>query len=73
MSQFLREALLELLFWHMAAHIDRGCDYDKALMLGVAEIRQQIRESRGDLAEMLLNRAMNDMRYVCEYGTQLLH
>jgi len=73
MNQFLRDALLELLFWHMAAHIDNGADYDEALRLGVEEIRQQIRESRRDLADMLLDRAMTEMRYVREYGTQLLH
>jgi len=73
MSQWLRDALLELLFWRMAAHIDNGADYDEALRLGVEEIRQQIRESRRDLADMLLDRAVTDMRYVREYGTQLLH
>ena len=73
MNRHLREALLELLFWRMAEHLDRGLDYDEALILGVAEIRQQIRESRRDLADMLLSRAVSDMRYVREYGTQLLH
>ena len=73
MRQWLRDALLELLFWHMAAHIDNGADYDEALRLGVEEIRQQIRQSRRDLADMLLDRAVTDMRYVREYGTQLLH
>jgi len=73
MSEWLRDALLELLFWHMAAHIDNGADYDEALRLGVEEIRQQIRQSRRDLADMLLDRAVTDMRYVREYGTQLLH
>src|SRR6185436_2863166 len=50
MSQFLRDALLELLFREMAEHVNRGLDYDEALILGVEEIKRQIRGSRLDLA-----------------------
>ena len=71
MSQFLRDALLELLFWRMAAHLDRGCDYDEALILGVEEIRHQIRESRLDLSTTMINQAMLDIRYAREHGTKL--
>ena len=61
MSQFLRDALLDLLFQHMAVHIDHGLDYDEALTLGVDEIRRLIRESRGDVTEMLLSVAVCDV------------
>ena len=63
MNQPLRDALIDLLFQHMAAHIERGLDYDEALVLGVAEIRHQIRQSRGDLTEMLLSHAVNSVHY----------
>ena len=61
MSQFLRDALLDLLFQHMAFHLDRGVDYDEALTLGVDEIRRQIRQSRGDVTEILLSVAVCDV------------
>ena len=70
MSPFLREALLELLFRHMAAHIERGLDYDKALILGVAEIRRQIRGSRLDLEVMLIEHAMHQAHEAHQNGTK---
>ena len=71
MSQFLRDALLELLMRHMAFHVDRGCRYDEALILGVEEIRRQIRGSRNDLAARLIDEARRDARYARERGTRL--
>lgn len=70
-SQWLRGALLDLLELHMAEHIDRGLEYDEALMLGVAEIRHQIRESRGDLVTMLMDDTVLQARYARERGTKL--
>ena len=71
MSQELRDGLLNLLFKLMAEHINNGCDYDEALMLGVEEIRRQIRGSRAELAIRLVDIATRDVRYAREYGTQL--
>jgi len=62
MSQFLRDALLDLLFQHMAAHIERGLDYDEALILGVQEIREQIRGTRMDLEAKMINDAVREVR-----------
>jgi hypothetical protein len=62
MNQFLRDALLDLLFQHMAAHIERGLDYDEALLLGVDEIRRQIRGTRLDLETTMINDAMREVR-----------
>ena len=80
MSRWLQDALLELLEVHMAEHLELGCDFNEALMLGVAEIRHQIRQSRGDLVEMLVNDTVLQARYAREagkflpnVGTQLLH
>ena len=71
MNQSPRDALIDLLFQHMAAHIERGLDYDEALVLGVAEIRHQIRQSRGDLTEMLLGHAVSSVRSARDHGTRL--
>jgi len=71
MSQDLRDALLNLLFELMAEHIQAGLDYDEALLLGVEEIRRQIRGSRAELAIRLVDIATRDVRYAREYGTQL--
>jgi hypothetical protein len=71
MSQELRDALLDLLFRHMAEHVERGLSYDEALILGVAEIRRQIRGSRLDLAAMLIDRAASDAHHARENGTKL--
>ena len=62
MNQFLRDALLDLLFQHMAAHVERGLDYDEALILGVDEIRRQIRGTRLDLETTMINDAMRELR-----------
>jgi len=62
MNQFLRDALLDLLFQHMAAHIERGLDYDEALILGVDEIRRQIRGTRLDLETTMINDAVRELR-----------
>ena len=72
MSRWLQDALLELLEVHMADHIERGCDFNEALMLGVAEIRHQIRQSRGDLVEMLVSDTVLQARYAREAG-KFLH
>jgi hypothetical protein len=72
MSQWLRDALLDLLELHMADHIERGCDYNEALMLGVAEIKYQIRGSQGDLVTMLVNDTVLQARYAREAG-KFLH
>jgi hypothetical protein len=71
MSQFLRDALLELLLLRMADYIDCGFGDDEALLLGVEEIRQQIRESRLDLQTRLIDEAIRDARYARERGTTL--
>ena len=71
MSQHLRDALLELLFREMAEHVNRGLDYDEALILGVEEIKRQIRGSRLDLASRLIDEATRDARYSRERGTRL--
>ena len=62
MNQFLRDALLDLLFQHMAAHVERGLDYDEALILSVDEIRRQIRGTRLDLETTMINDAMRELR-----------
>ena len=69
MNQWLRDALVELLELHMAEHIKRGCDFAEALELGVAEIRHQIRGSRGDLATMLVNDTVLQAVYAREHRT----
>jgi hypothetical protein len=71
MNQFLRDALLDLLFQHMTAHIERGLSYDEALILGAAEIRRQIRGSRLDLVTTLINNTICDARYAREHGSKL--
>ena len=73
MTEFLRDALIDLLFAHMVVHIDRGLDYDEALLLGVAEIRHQIRESRGDVAAMLISQAVSDARHAHDLYARMLH
>jgi len=62
MRHDLRDALLDLLFQHMAAHIERGLDYDEALILGVDEIRRQIRGTRLDLETTMINDAVREVR-----------
>jgi len=59
MSEFLRDALLELLFRLMASHVDRGLSYDEALMLAVVEIRRQIRGTRYDLEALMIAEVMH--------------
>jgi hypothetical protein len=71
MNQFLRDALLDLLFQQMAAHIERGLSYDEALILGVEEIRRQIRGSRLDLATKLIDNTICDARYAREHRSEL--
>jgi hypothetical protein len=71
MSQFLRDALLELLFRHMAEHVERGCDYDEALILGVQEIRRQIRGSRLDLEAMMIDEAVRQVHEAHQSGSKL--
>jgi hypothetical protein len=71
MSQFLRDALLELLMLRMADYKTCGFDDEEALKLGVEEIRQQIRESRVDLAARLIDEATRDAQYARERGTRL--
>jgi hypothetical protein len=71
MNQFLRDALLDLLFQQMAAHIERGLSYDEALILGVEEIRRQIRGSRLDLATTLIDNTICDARYAREHESKL--
>ena len=70
-QQWLQAGLLELLELHMAEHIERGCDYHEALMLGVEEIKRQIRGSRGDLITLLINDAVLQTRYAREHGAKL--
>jgi hypothetical protein len=72
-SQWLRDALLELLELQMAEHIERGLDYHEALVLGVEEIKRQIRESRGDLVTMLTDDVVLQARYAREARTRSLH
>jgi hypothetical protein len=71
MSPFLRDALVELLFQHMAVHVERGLSYDEALTLGVQEIRHQIRGSRLDLEAMLIEHAMHQVHEARQDGTKL--
>lgn len=71
MTPFLRDALIELLFRHMAAHIDNGLDYDEALILGVNEIRRQIRGTRLDLETTMINQAVAEVRAMHWYGDKL--
>jgi len=61
-NKFLHDALTELLFRHMAEHIVRGLDYDEALILGVQEIREQIRGTRMDLEAKMINDAVRELR-----------
>ena len=70
-SQFLRDALIELLFRHMAAHIERGLSYDEALILGVQEIRHQIRGTRLDLEALMVNDAVRQVREMYPNGERL--
>jgi hypothetical protein len=72
-QQWLRDALLELLELHMAEHIERGLDYHEALMLGVEEIKRQIRGSRGDLVTMLTDDVVLQARYAREARSRSLH
>jgi hypothetical protein len=71
MSQHLRDALLEHLMRLMADHMDRGLTDDEALIVSVGEIRQQIRESRLDLATRLIDEATRDARDARDRGTRL--
>lgn len=63
MSQFLRDALIDMLFRHMAEHIERGVEFDEALRLGVDEIRRQIRGSRADIERQLVDQAVSDLAW----------
>ena len=71
MNHELRDKLIQFLSTLMAEHIERGCDYDEALILGVEEIRRQIRQSRGDLVEMLIGHAVSDVHHARDHGTRL--
>jgi hypothetical protein len=71
-GESLHDKMVAYLFMLMAEHIDRGVAFDEALILGVNEIRRQIRESRGDLVEMLIGNAVHDIHYVRE-NTAKLH
>jgi hypothetical protein len=70
MSQHLRDALLELLMLRMADYMQSGFTDNEALVLGIEEIKQQIRESRLDLAAMLISEAERDAR-ARDRGTRL--
>jgi len=71
MSQHLRDALLEHLMRLMADHMERGLTDNEALIVSVGEIRQQIRESRADLASLLIDEATRDASSARERGTRL--
>ena len=71
MSQHLRDALLELLMLRMADYKCCGFSDDEALILGVEEMKRQIRESRADLAALLIDEARRDARDARERGTRL--
>jgi len=71
MSQYLRDALLNHLMRLMADHMERGLTDDEALIVSVGEIRQQIRESRVDLAARLIEETVRDAQYARERGTRL--
>jgi len=71
MSQHLRDALLEHLMRLMADHMERGLTDNEALIVSVGEIRQQIRESRADLASLLIDEATRDAQHARERGTRL--
>jgi len=71
-GESLHDKLVAYLFMLMTEHIDRGVAFNEALILGVSEIRRQIRESRGDLVEMLIEDAVRDIHYVRE-NTAKLH
>ena len=71
MSQHLRDALLDLLLLRIADYKCCGFSDDEALALGVEEMKRQIRESRLDLAAMLINEAERDARDARERGTRL--
>jgi len=66
MNQFLHDALLNLLFEHMAEHIMRGLSYEEALILGVDEIRRQIRGTRLDMEATMINDAVREVRALHE-------
>jgi hypothetical protein len=59
MSQFLREALLELLMQRMADHMQSGLSDDEALMVSVAEINLQI---QGGLVPGMIVDAVREAR-----------
>jgi hypothetical protein len=62
MNKFLHDALIELLFRHMAEHVVRGLDYGEALILSVDEIRRQIRGTRLDMESKMINDAVREVR-----------
>jgi len=62
MNKDMHEALIKLLFEHMAEHLMRGLDYDEALILSVDEIRRQIRGTRLDLESTMINDAVREVR-----------
>ena len=69
MSQFLRDALIDKLFWEMAKHVDGGLDFDEALILAVEEVRRQIRGTRLDLEATMINEAVREVRAL--HGDQI--
>lgn len=70
-GESLHDKLVAYLFMLMTEHIDRGVAFDEALILGVREIRRQIRESRGDLVDMLIDDAVHDVHFMREIATKL--
>lgn len=71
MTQDLRDRLINHLFALMTEHILRGLDFDEALILGVDEIRRQIRGTRLDLEVTLINDAMREVRAMHVHGDKL--
>jgi hypothetical protein len=67
MPEWLQNAMHELLELHIAHHMQRGLHRDEALIIGVEEIKQQIRGSRGDLIKLLVDDAVLQAHYAREH------
>lgn len=63
MNQFIRDAMIDLLFRQMSEHIARGVAFDEALTVSLEEIRRQIRESRADIKRQLVDQAVSDLAW----------
>jgi hypothetical protein len=61
MSPKLRDATIDLLFWHMASAITNGHSGSDAFLLGVIEIRRILRGTDPALIEAVISDAVRHM------------